>query len=90
MTMHHGDDAMIDFPVSDDWLAYYHAKGLTCRAPTPAPRLLNAEADRLRGQIDSLQQEVARLRKEISDSRLVLRRLMDREVPKEAHEVPMA
>ena len=33
MPNHNHDCDNIDFPVSDDWLAYYHSRGLTCRSP---------------------------------------------------------
>lgn len=58
--MDHED--LIDFPVSDTWLAYYHARGMTCRHPVPAPSTERRDAISLMARIERLEQENAALR----------------------------
>lgn len=62
---------LIDFPVSDDWLDYYHRQGLT---PRMSPRYfqsidetrINARIGLLAENISVLGEEVQRLRREVA------------------------
>ncbi len=63
--MSHGQDCdLIDFPVSPDWLAYYHARGLTCRAPVPEPHPMSENAVyQIEARFRDLEDEIKVLRR---------------------------
>ena len=50
-------DDRIDFPCSDDWLRYYHNRGLTYRCPDPVEEIRHLE-----NEIANLRVEIAALR----------------------------
>ena len=58
--MYHED--LIDFACSDTWLAYYHARGMTCREPAPEPTQRRADVAALMARIERLEQQNAELR----------------------------
>ncbi|GEM_PF-3322345 len=53
---------LIDFAVSDDWLAYYHSRGQTCRHPSPAPTTATQDRqDALEQRVKALDAQIGRL-----------------------------